>query len=245
MEKKEKKEMTYKEQVEFVTKLFWNLLSIERIHFDMKSKLDRVRKSVSVKSFNWETKKFVLNTGESFSLADINTLEITGEDAKNFRKKILPNLKDFSSYFKFAEGKEVLLYLFGEEETLKATLLKEYPYFFILERDRDFVIKSKSFISVFALKPYPLISGNIEVYEFPNPEWRKTRKELVGYLREIFKKNPKPKVTFALKDGREITGYIRKRTSLYSYFYLPLFDGKKNLVVAFWHAIDDLWEEEE
>ncbi len=199
----------------------------------MKLKLDRVRKGVSVRSFNWRTKRVTLNTGESFPLADINTLEFTEENAGNFRKKILPNFKEYSSYFRFAEGKEVLLYSFGEEETLKTILLKEYPYFFVLERGKDFIIKFKSFISVFALEPYPLISGNIEIYELPSPEWRKTRKELVGYLKEIFKENPRPKITFALKDGREITGYIWRRSFLYSYFYIPLFDDEKNYATVF------------
>ena len=239
----EKKEMTYRERVEFVTKLFWNLLSIERIRFDMKLKLDRVRKNVSIKSFSWKTKKVVLNTGESFSLADINTLEFTGEDAKNFRKKILPNLKEYSDYFKFAEGREVLLYPFGEKEILKANLLREYPYFFILEKERNFIVKSKNFISAFALESYPLINEDIEIYEFPSPSWRDTRKELLGYLREIFRK--KKKVTLALKDGREITGYISKASLTYGYFNIKLFDSleRKNFIVVFWHAIDDLWEE--
>ena len=238
-------EKDQKKQVELFNSLFWNLLSTERVSFILKLKLDRVRKNVSVRYINWRAKKVVLNTGESFLLADINTFEFTGENAKNFRKKVLPNLKDFSSYFKFAEGKEVLLYPFGEKEILRATLLKEYPHFFVLERDRNFIVKSKSFTSAFALKHYPLISGSIEVYEFPSPGWRETRKELVGYLREIFKKNSRPKVTFALKDGREITGYIRKKSTLYGYFYIPLFDGEKNLAITFWHAIDDLWEEAE
>jgi len=239
----EKKEMIRKERAELVTKLFWNLLLIERIRFDMKLKLDRVRKGISIRSFNWRAKKVVLNTGESFLLADINTLEFTGENAGNFRKKILPNLGEYSGYFKFAEGKEVLLYPFGEEEILKATMLKEYPYFFILEKDENFIVKSKGFVSVFALRPYPLINGNIEVYEFPTPEWRKTRKEFVGYLKEIFRENPRPKITFALKDGREITGYVQKRRALSGYFYILLSDGKKNLATIFWHAVDDLWEE--
>ena len=163
-----------KKQVELLNSLFWDLLSTERISFTLKLRLDRVRKNVSVKYVNWRSRKVVFNTGESFLLTDINTLEFTGENAKNFREKVLPNLKDFSSYFKFAEGKEVLLYPFGEKEILRATLLKEYPHFFVLERDRNFIVKSKSFISAFVLKPYPLINEDIEIYEFPSPSWRNT-----------------------------------------------------------------------
>jgi len=234
-----------KKQVELLNSLFWDLLSTERISFTLKLRLDRVRKNVSVKYVNWRSRKVVFNTGESFLLTDINTLEFTGENAKNFREKVLPNLKDFSSYFKFAEGKEVLLYPFGEKEILRVTLLKEYPHFFVLERDRNFIVKSKNFISAFALKSYPLINEDIEIYEFPSPSWRNTRKELLGYLREISKK--KKKVTLALKDGREITGYISKASLTYGYFNIKLFDSleRKNFIVVFWHAIDDLWEEAE
>ena len=205
-----------KKQVELLNSLFWDLLSTERVSFTLKLRLDRIRKNVSVKYVNWKAKKLVLNTGESFLLADINTLEFTGENAKNFRKKILPNLKEYSGYFKFAEGREVSLYPFGEKEILKANLLREYPYFFILEKERNFIVKSKNFISAFALESYPLINEDIEIYEFPSPSWRDTRKELLGYLREIFRK--KKKVTLALKDGREITGYISKASLTYGYF---------------------------
>jgi hypothetical protein len=228
-----------------ITELFWSLLSAERVSFTLKLRLDRIRKNVSVKYVNWKTKKLVLNTGESFPLADINTLGFIGENAKDFRKKILPDLKEYGSYFKFAEGKEVLFYPFGEKKILKTTLLKEYPYFFILEKERNFIVKSKNFISAFALEHYPLISGNIEVYEFPSTSWRDTRKELLGYLREISKK--KKKVTLALKDGREISGYISKASLTYGYFNIRLFDSleRRISITTFWHAVDDLWEDAE
>ena len=77
--------------------------------------------------------------------------------------------------------------------------------------------------------------------------WREELKETTKLLLEEFKgrKVSKLLVTVALKDGREITGVMKRRTGFKGFFYTLLDpDNPKAKIFIFKHAVDDFWVEE-
>ena len=52
-------------------------------------------------------------------------------------------------------------------------------------------------------------------------------------------------LTFALKDGKEITGFFNRRKSWKPYRYSLYNPEGKEVIHIFKHAIDDIWEAEE
>jgi hypothetical protein len=193
-------------------------------------------------------------------LWEVNKLEFTGINAVKFFKEILPELPIGISKKNF-EGKSIYIYPFGEKGYQKWTLVKEYPYFFILHRKEKaqkenregklgvshiYEVKFKLFISahtIFSSYPKQLIIER-ELYDIVEAgAWREWAKEISALLKEELRNDKKKVLTFALKDGREITGVFEKKRSCVSFCY-RLFDpeDRKKGISIYKHVIDDSWE---
>lgn len=192
---------------------------------------------------------------------DINRLEFIGVNAVKFYKEVLPELPASVSRKNF-DGKTIYIYPFGEKGYQRWTLVKEYPYFFVLYRkervrkgkDRKgkpkvshiYLVKYKLFLSAHVLfSPYPerLIEEGKPCDMVEAGDWRKGAKDISGMLKEELRGIKEKVLTFAFKDGREITGMFEKERSYIPFCYrLFDLDNRKRGVTIYKHAVDDFWE---
>jgi hypothetical protein len=244
----------------------FQLLKDKRVFFDLYVGLDRKVSCARIVDFSISDRTVEFNSLK-VNVWDINRLEFTGTNAVKFFKEVLPELPDTPLIgMKLFEGKTVNIYPFGERGYQRWILVKEYPYFFVLYRKQEigskgrkkgrkvkskvvhtYAIKYKLFTSAYApFFPYPkeLISEDVELYDMvQGGRWRNEFKSVVDMLREEMKGVREKLITFALKDGREITGLFRKDKSYIRYCY-RLFSPKdeNRSITIYKHAIDDFWE---
>jgi hypothetical protein len=252
--------MTVSDNSLFDEKLF-QLLKDKKVFFDLYVRLDRKVANARVVNFSVQDRLLELNKLR-VNFWDINRLEFTGVNAIKFFKEILPELPVSVSKKNF-DGRTICIYPFGEKGYQKWTLLKEYPYFFVLHSSKKisegkgkkekpkvfhtYIVKYKLFISAHSLfSPYPgqLIYEKGELYDVVKAgAWRKGAKDIASMLNEELVEADEKLLTFALKDGREITGVFEKNRS-YMPFCYRLFDpdNRKRGITIYKHAIDDFWE---
>ena len=214
--------------------------------------------NVRLIAYSIANREITLSNLEEVRLSDINQIEITGKNSIYFFKKVIPNLPNSNELQQF-EGKRIIIYPFGKKGYIKASLVKAYPYFFILhteslkrsgkkiKKSHSYIIKYKLFTSAYSLfRPYPddLMEEGTLYDTVKAGKWREEFKELSWYLKEILGKEKSKILTFALKDGREIMGIFEKYRSTSNPFSYRLFnpDNPKEGITVFKHAIDDLWE---
>jgi hypothetical protein len=239
-------------------KVLFNFLYHLQIPFNIRIGLDGKRNNVRLLAYFIAERKIILSNSMEISLSDINQIEITGKNAAAFFKKVLCNLPESNELRQF-EGKKTIIYSFGKKGYIESHLVKAYPYFFILHTENpkrfgkkirklhSYIINYKLFVSAYSLfRPYP---GNFieegTLYDTVKAgKWREEFRELAGYLREILGEEKTKLVTFALKDGREITGVFEKYRSMNNSFSYRIFnpDNPKEGITIFKHAIDDVWE---
>jgi len=235
------------------------LLKESKIQFNLRIGLKTERRNVTLLDFFIPERKIVISGGEVVKLPEINEITFQGINAVKFYKELLPLFPASYEECSFFENKNLYIYPFGEKGFFQGKALKIYPYFFLLhitKKSRNskkpthiYKLKYKVFISAFSTyKPYPkeLIEETGKIYDRVKPgSWREEAQEIGKLLKEILKDSKEGKVlTFALKDGREITGFFNRKKSWRPYRY-PIYNPKgKQTIYIFKHAIDDLWEAE-
>jgi len=235
------------------------LLKESKIQFNLRIGLKTERRNVTLLDFFIPERKIVISGGEVVKLPEINEITFQGINAVKFYKELLPNFPSSYKGCNFLEGKNIFIYPFGEKGFFKSKALKIYPYSFLLhimKKNRNskkpthiYKIKYKVFTSAFSIyEPYPkeLIEETGEIYDRVKPgSWRDEAKEIGKLLKEIIKDSKEGKtITFALKDGREITGFFDRKRSRKPYRY-PIYNPHgKEVIHILKHAIDDLWEAE-
>jgi hypothetical protein len=239
-------------------KSLFNFLYQLQIPFTIRIGLDNKESNVRILAYFITERKIILSNSMEVSLSDINQIEITGKNAANFSRRVLCNLPESNELHKF-EGKRIVIYPFGRRGYIKAHLVKAYPYFFILRTENpkrlekrmkrfySYIIKYKLFVSAYSLfRPYPddLIEEGTPYDTVKAGKWREEFTEIAGYLKETLGEEKSKLLTFALKDGREITGVFEKYRSTNNPFSYRLFNpgNSKETITVFKHAIDDLWE---
>ena len=254
MSRKEQRDPTY------YSESFFSLLKETKTPFNLRIGLSRkgenLRNNVIVLDFSIPERKFLISGGETFKFQEINEITFSGRNAVKFYKEILPSLPELEE--PFFEGKDIYIYPFGEKGFIKAKLIRFYPHFFLLHLKQKkgkppkpvhtYIAKYKVFTSAFSLfNPYPqnLIKETGEIYDNVKPgAWREEASEIGRIILDLIKDHKKGKIlTFALKDGREITGFFDRRKSWRPYRY-PIYNPEgKEAIHIFKHAIDDIWEE--
>lgn len=243
----------------FYSESFFSLLKETKTPFNIRIGLSRnFRNNVIVLDFSTSEKKLLISGGETFKFQEINEMTFSGRNAVKFYKEILPHLPESDDTF--LDDKNIFIYPFGEKGFLKAKLIKSYPHFFLLHLKQKkgksskaihvYKAKYKVFTSAFApFNPYPqnLIKETGEIYDHVKPgAWREDAKEIGKIILETVREKKEGKVlTFALKDGREITGFFNRKKSWKPYRYSLYKPGGKEVIHIFKHAIDDIWEAEE
>jgi sRNA-binding regulator protein Hfq len=188
-------------------------------------------------------------------------LDFTGKESVRFFQKILQKLPQ-SVRFRRLEGKDIYLYPYNVSAE-KWNLVKTYPYQFLLYRKKvvklpggkvknyhHYQLRYKLHLSAFSpvvLYPDNLISKGTPTVPHKPGSWREGCKELIGYIKEEFEMRKKREllITLALKDGREITGVMKKYDGYRGMeFYLMDPSNKKNKIIVFKHAVEDFWVEE-
>jgi hypothetical protein len=239
-------------------KSLFNFLYQLKIPFTIRIGLDKKESNIRLIAYSIANREIILSNLEEVRLSNINQIEISGKNSINFFKKVIPNLPNSNELQQF-EGKRIIIYPFGKRGYIKAHLIKTYPYFFILhtesikrlgkrmKRLHSYIIKYKLFVSAYSLfRPYPddLIEEGTPYDTIKAGKWREEFTEITGYLKEILNKEKSKLLTFALKDGREITGVFEKHRSMNNPFSYRVFnpDNPKESITIFKHAIDDLWE---
>ena len=239
-------------------KSLFNFLHQLQIPFTIRIGLDKKESNIRLIAYSIANREIILSNLEEVRLSNINQIEISGKNSINFFKKVIPNLPNSNELQQF-EGKRIIIYPFGKRGYIKAHLIKTYPYFFILhtesikrlgkrmKRLHSYIIKYKLFVSAYSLfRPYPddLIEEGTPYDTIKAGKWREEFTEITGYLKEILSKEKSKLLTFALKDGREITGVFEKHRSMNNPFSYRVFnpDNPKESITIFKHAIDDLWE---
>ena len=239
---------------------FYRLLKDKKVFFDVCLGLARKVTGVRVMDFSMDDRLLELNRLE-VKFWNINRLEFRGVNAIKFFKEVLPELPRSVSRKNF-DGKTIYIYSFGEKGYQKCTQLKEYPYFLVLYRREKrrvgkkekgksklshlYIVKYKLFISAQSFfSPYPkqLIKEG-ELYDtIEAGNWRKEAKDIAGMLEKELGEAEERLLTFALKDGREITGMFEKNRSYIPFCY-RLFDpdNRLNGITIYKHAIDDFWD---
>jgi hypothetical protein len=243
----------------FVERDIYQLLSGKRLSFDLVLLSGRVVRGGWVVKFSEEMKKVVVS-GEVFPLSGLASLDFKGQEVVRFYREVLPELPP-STELQFFEGKTIYVYPYGAPPE-KWTLLKAYPYQFLLYRAEKvkmpggsyrkfhhYQLRYKLSLSAYTFfNPYPekLVSEGEPVAPHRAGSWREDARELVSYMKEEFKDRGKKELllTLALKDGREITGVMRKYEGYKDMCFtlrIPQEPVKKMRV--FKHAVDDFWVE--
>jgi len=236
-------------------------LADSRLFFDLTLLSGRVVKGGWVAKFS-EGKRKVVVAGEVFSFQDLGSIEFRGREAVRFYKEILPQLPP-SSYLDKFEGRTFWVYPYGAPPE-KWTLVRAYRYQFLLHRLEKvkmhdgsvrkfhvYQLRYKLSLSAYTLfTPYPerLIKEGEPVAPHIAGNWREDASELVGYLKEEFKSTGKKELllTLALKDGREITGLMRRYEGYKdTVFTLMVPEKPFEKIRVFKHAVDDFWIEED
>jgi hypothetical protein len=110
-------------------------------------------------------------------------------------------------------------------------------------------LRYKLSLSAYTLfNPYPkeLIKEGAPPSPHRAGNWREDARELVSYMKEEFKERGKKELllTLALKDGREITGVMRKYEGYKDLrFVLNAPQNPIKKIIIFKHAVDDFWLE--
>jgi len=238
-----------------VDKILFDSLYQLQIPITIKVGLRRQESNVRVIAYYINNRKVILSNLKEIDFSDINQIEITGKHSIDFFRKVIPKLPSDEELQPF-RNKKIVIYPFGERKYIKARLMKVHPYFFILglgkfiNRVKDYhkiIIKYKLFISAYTFfSPYPqsYIKENTLYDTVKAGKWREDFKEIRQYLKELLGMEKRRFITFALKDGKEITGIFEKGRSSNIPFCYRLFnpDNIKEGITIFKHAIDDLWE---
>ena len=241
-----------------VDSVFYSLLQQSRITFDLVELSGKVRKEVWLLSYSLPNRLLVLSDG-TVSLQDLGRFNFTGKDAVKFFKEILPELPP-SEGFPFAEGKRFFIYPYAADWE-EWELLKYYPYFLVLHRSsllkgrkprrvHRYSVVYKILLSAFTFfKPYPedLVWEGEPVVPHKAGVWREGAKEIAKFIFQEFKdrKSKELLVTFALKDGREVTGLLNKKRLSGFYYVLSNPSNEKEKIFIPKHAVDDFWIEEQ
>jgi hypothetical protein len=188
-------------------------------------------------------------------------LNFKGREAVRFYKEIVPYLPEGGCLGSFV-GKTIYVYPYAAPPE-RWELVRCGPYFFVLHgveyvksgagkprRVHSYSLLFKIATSAYTLfRPYrsELIALGEPLMPHEAGKWREASKEVTWLMLEEFKKRRKRAllVTLALKDGREITGVLRKRGGC-SGFYYTLLDpeNRREKIFVFKHAVDDFWVEE-
>ena len=238
---------------------FYSLLRDGRFVFDLEVLGGKRYKDVFLVGFS-VPRRLLLTSAGSFSVANLARLEFKGREAVRFYKEVVPKLPEPTCLFAFKD-KPLFVYPYGRELE-KWFLVSCYPYFYVLHRSEllkrgrkklrlhTYSVVYKISLSAFTLfAPYrkELVSLGEPIRGHEAGVWREELKETTKMVLEEFKKRKKSKllITVALKDGREITGIMKRRTGVKGFFY-TLSDPKdeKAKVFIFKHAVDDFWVEE-
>jgi hypothetical protein len=231
-----------------------------RMVFNLTLAGGRVVKDAWVAKYSLDKHKLVVS-GEVFSLPDVFVLEFTGREAVRFYKEVLPTLPPSFKLDRF-DGKTIWVYPYGGPPE-KWTLVRFYPYNLILHRVKTvrrpdgtvkklhtYQVRYKLSLSGYAfINPYPeeLIRQGTPTGRHEASTWVESSLELLAYLKEEFKERgaKELKVTLALKDGREITGLMKKYVGYKGPRYLLIApDDPVKRMGVFKHAVDDFWLEE-
>ena len=240
----------------YYSESFFLALKETKTQFNLRIGLTRkLRNNIIVLDFSTPDRKFLISGGETFKFKEINEITFSGKNAIKFYKEILPNLPE--SIDTFFNGKEIYIYPFGEKGFIKAKSIKFYPHFFLLhlkqkkgklpKPSHTYIVKYKVFTSAFSVfSPYPqnLIKETGEIYDYVKPgAWREEALEIGQIILDLIKDHKEGKtLTFALKDGREVTGLFNRRKSWIPYRYRIYNPEGKEVIYIFKHAIDDIWE---
>ncbi|MEO2065330.1 MAG: hypothetical protein ABGX17_02370, partial [Desulfurobacteriaceae bacterium] len=241
----------------FVEKGIYQLLSDKRLSFDLVLLSGRVVRGGWVVKFSEEVRKVVVS-GEVFSLSDLASLDFKGREAVRFYREVLLELPP-STELQFFEGKTIYVYPYGALPE-RWTLLRAYPYQFLLYRAEKvkmpdgsyrkfhhYQLRYKLSLSAYTFfNPYPeeLVSEGEPVAPHRAGSWREDARELVSYMKEEFKERGEKELllTLALKDGREITGVMRKYEGYKDMcFTLRVPQEPVKKIRVFKHAVDDFW----
>jgi len=229
-----------------------------RFSFDLYELSGKKRRSVRALSFSSSDKTLRLSTGVMVPLSRLARLNFKGREAVRFYKEIVPYLPEGGCLGSFV-GKTIYVYPYAAPPE-RWELVRCGPYFFVLHgveyvksgagkprRVHSYSLLFKIATSAYTLfRPYrsELIALGEPLMPHEAGKWREASKEVTWLMLEEFKKRRKRAllVTLALKDGREITGVLRKRGGC-SGFYYTLLDpeNRREKIFVFKHAVDDFW----
>ena len=245
------------QKVSVSDQVLYSKLQESRAFFDVVELSGKVRKNVWLLSYSLPRRILALSE-TSLPLQNVGRLSFTGGNAVKFFKEVLPSLPQSTELTLF-EGKTLFIYPYGSLPE-KWELLRAYPYFLLLhktktlkgkklQRIHEYAVVYKVSLSAFTpINPYPetLISQGEPVVPHEAGVWCKEAKEIRKLLLQEFKdrKAEELLVTFALKDGREITGLLNKRKLSGFCYALSNPDNRKKKIFVFKHAVDDFWVEE-
>jgi len=236
------------ENVKSADFILYSVLKENQIAFDLVELSGKVREGVKVLALDYPQRRVIFSDGQTF-FWNIGRLNFTGKNAKHLSEKVLPEIPTSSSFFDYIVGKTIYIYPYNSEKE-EWKVEGYFKYFLILSREGEYSVVYKLSLSAFApFLPYPenLIKGGEPIAEHKPKSWKEGAKDVRRLLRREFAKRKAKslKVTFALADGREVTGSYSKY-SLRSVLLFPLFTAgePKREIMIFGHAVDDFWLEE-
>jgi hypothetical protein len=221
----------------------------KRTSIDIKIKLSR-NKRTRVKNIIPESKMVILNSGERLPVTSINSIRIFGKHAEEFSRFIKPmaSLEENKNITHFL-NKRIFIYPHGEKKYY-GKLLGFFPYLTVLKLNKIVEIKFHIYISAFSfLKPYWFTKENLEANPVAPGSWRKDWKELRRLLKGSLPRKKGRTITFVLRDGREITGFLFRKDLFKDKWKLRIkapenLESSSPTMFIMKHAIEDFWEEE-
>ena len=243
----------FEKMSEVFDKIVFNFIKNKNLKFNLTTLEGETYKNLKLIDYSIEYKVILTTEAKRFHLKEIYKLSIFIKNFKSIKKEIE---KSFPSSSKLSvwEGKKVYVYPYAKPP-MDYTLLRYYPYSLLLLRKLktgftlDIVYKLG--LSAFAfLKPYPkeFIKEDKPTQKHKSKMWSRAAICIKESLRREFraKQTDKLLITFALRDGREITGYYFKNMLYcnFEYFTVVCPKNKRGSIRLFPHAIEDFLLEE-
>ncbi len=233
-------------------KQFYDFLKKGNLFVDIKTLDGKKFFKRKVLDYSLETRRIVFNDGLSFHFKDLYRLRLVLKNPA----KLLKIFRNFpsSKSFKMFEARRIYIYPY-DKKPKDYMLIRFYKYTLLLYRKKqrkkgyihfiDFIYKlGLSAFSLLKLYPENLIKKDEAIAPHEANIWREEIKKILEILKEELenKNSERLLVTFALKDGREITGFFYKNNLYFFYNFIRLkAQSSRNFIYIFPHAVDDFW----
>jgi len=231
-----------KNTLDKVDEKLYKFLIVNKVPLDLVSQ-KRIDRNIRIIALSSKNKSILTSNKKIIPIEQIKQIYIHNKDVG---KRLIKSIDITPKFFQKFKNSTIVFDYIKEDLSIhqfKGKLKAFLKYQIAIETSKSINLVYKIAISSFSfIEPYPqeLIENTDYKENWKPGKWREEYQTIEEILNdEITDENKIYKIYIALKDGRNITGFLKKKNISSLYIRLFANDMKKSIFI-FKHAIDDI-----